>query len=194
MVNVTCCGRQDRNTTTSAMFPNRPPNKTRNCYTEGLFEYMECDEPHNACMGTGIPDGGGCSACFESSHGGYCKVGDKYYTSHGGSPVYMELTHEDLIELTSPAINSNLHSRRTIMDYDRMITNRIRELQIMGRDPLPQRSTSQPSPPPPPPPSLPPPKTKKTTDILFYIGIIISLLILTASITFILIQKKIIKI
>lgn len=192
MVNVTCCGRQDRNTTTSAMFPNRPPNKTRNCYTEGLFEYMECDHPHNACMGTGIPDGGGCSACFESSHGGYCKVGDKYYTSNGGSPVYTELTHEDLIELTSPAINSNLHSRRTIMDYDRMITNRIRELQIMGRDPLPQRSTSQPS--PPPPPSLPPPKTKKTSDILFYIGIIISLLMLTASITFILIQKKIIKI
>ena len=78
------------------------------------------------------------------------------------------------------------------MDYDRMITNRIRELQIMGRDPLPQRSTSQPS--PPPPPSLPPPKTKKPSDILFYIGIIISLLMLTASITFILIQKKIIKI
>ena len=192
MVNVTCCGKQDRNTTTSAMFPNRPPNKTRNCYTEGLFEYMECDHFDNACIGTGIPDGGGCNACFESPHGGYCKIGEKYYTSQGGSPVYRELSHEDLIELTSPAINSNLHSRRTIMDYDRMITNRIRELQIMGRDPLPQRSP--PSPPTPPTPPPPPPKTKKTSNILFYIGIIISLLILTVSITFILIQKKIIKI
>ena len=195
MVNVTCCGNQDRNTTTSSTFPNRPPNRTRNCYVTGQFDYMNCDGYNSSCTGPGIPASasGGCNSCMESSHGGYCKINDKYYTSRGGSPVFTELTHDDLIELTQSQINPNLQINRAIVNYDRLLNNRIRELQIMGQYPYQDLTEPEPETKPKPKPK-PKPKKEKTSNTLFYIGIIISLLVLLSSITYILIQKKIIKI
>ena len=37
MVNIECCGNQDRATTTSERYPERPPQKTRNCYLKDKF-------------------------------------------------------------------------------------------------------------------------------------------------------------
>ena len=191
MVNVTCCGNQDRNTTTSSLYPDRPPKKTRNCYTEGLFDYMNCDGYDTACKGGGIPsDEGGCSSCMESHHGGYCKVGEEYYSSNGGSPVFVELTREDLADLISSSSQSNRGDvNRALSDYDRRMTNKIRELQLRGQDPLPKRQMNQQE--STPPPSSPP--KEETSNTLFYIGLFTSLIVLFGSIFYILVQKNIIQ-
>tara|TARA_Y100001970_G_C14241029_1_gene864908 strand:- start:2065 stop:2661 length:597 start_codon:yes stop_codon:yes gene_type:complete len=196
MVNVTCCGNQDRNTTTSRIYPDRPPHRTRNCYVSGsvgqpgVFDYMNCDGYNNACVGPGLPSntsGSPCSACNESPHGGYCKINNKYYTSNNVSPTFSEFSVSELINHPSYLLDSNIQTNRSLLNYDRMMTNRIRELQIMGRDPLY-------SPPPPPTPPTPPTKTPKeeTSNILLYIGIFVSLTLLISSIIAILIYKKII--
>ena len=185
MVNVTCCGNQDRSELNPA-YPNTPPPQTRNCYVKDGFNYDTC-QSDGACEGHG-----GCAACIPNSHGGYCKFNENYYSSQGMKPKYTKLNVDELMKLSDSSYDSSHNTGRAFRDYQRMFTNRIRELQIMGRDPLPQRSTStDPSPPPPPPRK---PKTKDTSDTLFYVGIFISFLVFISSIVFILIQKKIIKI
>ena len=193
MVNVTCCGNQDRNTTTSSSFPNRPPNRTRNCYTEGQFNYMNCDGPNSACTGAGIPSTNNpCGSCKESSQGGYCKINNQFYSSHGGSPKFHRVQGEDLADLTSPSHSHRSEVNRALSDYDRRITNRIRELQLLGKDPLPKRQITQQEEPTPPPPTPSPPK-EETSNTLFYIGLFTSLTVLFGSVFYILVQKNIIK-
>ena len=66
MVNVTCCGNQDRDIEASETHPNRPPNKTRNCYLTNQFNYSKCNGPRSACSGRGI-SGSGCEDCIADS-------------------------------------------------------------------------------------------------------------------------------
>tara|TARA_Y100000817_G_scaffold97925_1_gene76336 strand:+ start:1873 stop:2460 length:588 start_codon:yes stop_codon:yes gene_type:complete len=189
MVNVICCGNQDRNTTVSPRYPNTPPHRTKNCYTAGQFDYSNC-EVGPVCTGPTIPSGeGGCTSCIESDFGGYCKIGDNYYSSQGGTIEFKKLDNQDLMHLSSTVSDSSIQTNRALMDYDRMMTNRLRELQIMGRDPL----YTPPPPPPAPAPAPPPPPPKESSNILFYILIVILSLILIATILFILVQEKIIQ-
>tara|TARA_Y100000590_G_scaffold459781_1_gene617680 strand:- start:1443 stop:2039 length:597 start_codon:yes stop_codon:yes gene_type:complete len=192
MVNVICCGNQDRNTTVSPRYPNTPPHRTKNCYTAGQFDYSTCDDVNSACTGPGIPGSGGrgCTSCIESDFGGYCKMDDNYYSSQGGTAAFKELSTQDLIYLSSNVPDSSIQTNRALMDYDRMMTNRLRELQIMGRDPL---YTPPPPPAPAPPPAPPPPPPKESSNILFYILIVILSLILISAILFILVQENIIQ-
>lgn len=153
MVNVTCCGDQDRNTEASETHPYRPPNDTRNCYTRGndspaRFDWNQCGVDDKACL-----NHGGCSGCIPDSFGGYCQeTNGDIYVSHGSE--FIKLEGKEIIDRLGHENNyerNNLRLRRRERDYERKMENRIREMQIMGRDPFPSRqinntqsSTSQP--------------------------------------------------
>ena len=140
MVNVTCCGNQDRNTEASETHPKRPPNDTRNCYKRNEFNWNDCGtQRENACNGFG-----GCSGCVADEMGGYCKTDDgRIHIARGDS--FIPLEGENLINRLRQGGNDrsdNLRIRRRERDVERKMQNRIREMQIMGQDPLPQRSRS----------------------------------------------------
>jgi hypothetical protein len=185
MVNVDCAGGQDRATTTSETRPYVPPSKTRNCYTDSngpaSFDSSNCGTSGDkACRGLG-----GIIACKPDNYGGYCKHRNKYYVSQG--PRFIELTRENLLDRYKEGGNTDetgREVRRALDSQERRFTNRIRELQIMGKDPLVQRSDS-----------------KKEDDkevhsfignMLFNVGIGISFVIFIISVCIILIQNKII--
>jgi hypothetical protein len=142
MVNVTCCGDQDRATKASETHPDRPPHGTRRCYSEqNPFKWDTCDNYNSACEGHGECDG-----CNADDSGGYCEIDDKIYVSIGSS--FRELTGSELINRgRSDSIDTDIDIRRAMGDYDRKMTTKIREMQIMGRDPLPipDRTTQTPS-------------------------------------------------
>lgn len=141
MVNVTCCGDQDRATEASETHPYRPPNDTRNCYTRGnsspaRFDWDQCGLDDKACDGKG-----GCSACIPDSFGGYCQeTNGDIYISHGSE--FKKLEGRQIIDRLGHKNNNkrdNLRLRRRERDLERKMENRIREMQIMGRDPFPSR-------------------------------------------------------
>tara|TARA_B100000674_G_C37898266_1_gene942413 strand:- start:608 stop:1186 length:579 start_codon:yes stop_codon:yes gene_type:complete len=192
MVNVDCAGGQDRATTTSETHPYIPPRKTRNCYTTGgnaSFDSSNCGTSGDrACSGAG--GNGNLSHCIPDNEGGYCKVGNNYYVARGSN--FFLLTQEQLLNRYRDGSGGGGDTdetgravRRALNDQERRFTNRIRELQIMGKDPLVQRSSS-----------------KKEDDnkevhsfignMLFNVGIGISFVIFIISVCIILIQNKII--
>ena len=134
-MNVKCAGNQDRATEASETHPNRPPTKTRNCYKTDDFEWSECGKPgeDKACAGVG-----GESACTPDSYGGYCSNNGKVYIAFGST--FKELSSDDLLKRTRDDGNRDeLRLRRSQRDMERKMNNRIREMQIMGRDPFPNR-------------------------------------------------------
>jgi len=184
MVNVDCAGMQDRATTTSETHPYIPPRKTRNCYTSGGnadFDSSLCGSSGDrACSGRG-----GILACKPDNYGGYCKNRNRYYVSQG--PRFIELTRENLLDRYKEGGDTDetgREVRRALNDQERKFTNRIRELQIMGKDPLIQRSSDKKD------------EDKEVHnfigDMLFNVGIGISFVIFIISVCIILIQNKII--
>jgi hypothetical protein len=184
MVNVNCAGMQDRTTTTSETHPYIPPPKTRNCYTSrdgpASFDSSNCGTSSDrACISKG-----GILACKPDNYGGYCKNRNRYYVSQG--PGFIELTRENLLDRYKEGGDTDetgREVRRALNDQDRKFTNRIRELQIMGKDPLVQKSGSK--------------KDDKEVhnfigDMLFNVGIGFSFVIFIISVCIILIQNKII--
>ena len=187
MVNVDCAGGQDRNTTTSETQPHTPPRKTKNCYlSDPLNTVIGFDS--SLCGSSGdraCSDIGSILDCKPDNYGGYCKVGNKYYVSQGSR--FIELTKENLLDRYKEGGNTDETGRevnRALNDQDRKFTNRIRELQIMGKDPLVQRSGSK--------------KEDDSgvnsfaSDLFTKIGIGISVIIFIISVCIILIQNKII--
>ena len=185
MVNVNCAGGQDRATTTSETRPYVPPSKTRNCYTgiDGIapFDSSKCGTSDDrACQSKG-----GIIACKPDNYGGYCKYRNIYYVSQG--PRFIEITRENLLDRYKAGGDTDetgREVRRALNDQDRKFTNRIRELQIMGKDPLVQNS------------SYTKDEDKEVHsfigDMLFNVGIGISFVIFIISVCIILIQNKII--
>ena len=142
MPNPICCGNVLRSEA-SEVRPDDPPPRTKNCYIDGnpggpgVFDYSNCGGGRTACTGGTIPNEGkpGCEKCVATDSGGYCKTEDgRYYSSFGGISFH-ELDVEDFAKLGNTSNDSNQVSR-AINNYDRMMTNRIRELQIMGKNPL----------------------------------------------------------
>ena len=142
MVNVTCCGDQDRNTEASETHPNRPPNDTRNCYTRDSFDWNTCGtQREKACLGRG-----GCEACIADDIGGYCDDNGKIFVAEGNN--FVELKGTQIIDRFRDRDNrnnrDNIRIRRGEIDFEREVVNKIREMQIMGQDPLPKRSIQHP--------------------------------------------------
>ncbi len=200
MVNVDCAGGQDRATTISETHPYIPPPQTQNCYTDedgdAPFDSSLCGTSSDrACRGKG-----GIIACKPDNQGGYCEVdrgeGDddyEYYVSQGS--IFEKLTESELLERyrdVGDTGETDREVRRALNDQERRFTNRIRELQIMGENPLIQRGDD-----------------KKENDggnkdnednevhsfvgdLLFNISLGISFFMFIASLCIILIQKNII--
>ena len=188
MVNVDCAGGQDRATTTSETHPYIPPRKTRNCYTtrgDADFDSSLCGSSGDkACRGAGV--NGTFSDCMSDNQGGYCKVGTNYYVARGSN--FFALTQDQLLNRYrdggGDTDETDREVRRALNDQERKFTNRIRELQIMGKDPLIQRSD---------------PKKDEDKevhnfigDMLFNVGMGFSFVIFLISVCIILIQNKII--
>ena len=191
MVNVDCAGGQDRHTTTSETHSEIPPSRTENCYTTGEgeanFDWELCGTSGDkACHGKGGKD-----ACIPDNQGGYCKDGDNYYEASGSD--FAHLSPDKLLDRYSREGNTDetgREVRRALNDQERRFTNRIRELQIMGKDPIVQRGNK---------------KNDKNDDknddkevhsfigdMLFNVGIGISFIIFIISVCIILIQNKVI--
>jgi hypothetical protein len=182
MTRVDCSGGQDRNTTTSETHPQRPPSKTRNCYVTGDkgFDRDACGTNDNACTGYG-----GTTACKPDNQGGYCEHNGQYLVSNG--PSFIPLSPSDLLGRYRSEGDTDETSRevgRALDDQERKFTNRIRELQIMGKNPLVHVKGS---------------KGKENNEVhnfvgnmLFNIGIGAAVIIFLISISIILIQNKII--
>jgi hypothetical protein len=143
MTIVTCCGDQDRNTKASETHPNRPPNDTRNCYTRNSFDWDTCGtQDEKACFGHG-----GCDACVADDIGGYCDDNGKIFVSRGSR--FEELKGTQLIDRFrdgSSGREDDIRLRREERDMERRMENKIREMQIMGQDPLPKITTTNTSP------------------------------------------------
>jgi len=184
MTYVECAGGQDRHTTTSETHPEIPPSRTENCYTTGgeaNFDWELCGTSGDrACLGRG-----GKNVCIPDNQGGYCKHGDNYYEARGSD--FVSLSPSDLLDRYSSEGNTDETGRevnRALNDQERRFTNRIRELQIMGKDPIVQRSSFKKE------------DDKEVHnfigDMLFNVGIGISFVIFLISVCIILIQNKII--
>ena len=175
MVNVNCSGGQDRNTTTSETHPRIPPPKTKNCYRTDEFNRDSCGtNDDGACITKG-----GSPSCIPDDYGGYCKDELKYFISAG--PTWRELKGDDLLNrYKSESSDTDQRVRSALSDQERRMTNRIRELQIMGKDPLSKKT-----------------KDKDdnevhtfVTGMLFNVGMGASIIIFLVSISFILVQRK----
>ena len=142
MVNVTCCGGQDRNTTVGQN-KEMPPVETKNCYLSdgyrsSTFDYMDCAGAKTACTGTvtdgtviNVNNGGGCRACNASSGGGYCDINGDYYSSRGMSRKFHILDDDDIAELTKTSVSSGLGEMNRLFERERQRTmNRERNSEI----------------------------------------------------------------
>tara|TARA_B100000035_G_scaffold281652_1_gene262694 strand:- start:306 stop:875 length:570 start_codon:yes stop_codon:yes gene_type:complete len=149
MTYVECAGGQDRDTTTSETRPYIPPSKTKNCYLKDKFDRDKCGtSSEQACIGeytdgsndvsdiNGSPD-----SCKPDDRGGYCKVGDSYYVARG--LIFKKLTSEDLLDRYKSSSSNEADTKRALRDQERRFTNRIRELQIKGQDPLTKKKSEK---------------------------------------------------
>ena len=148
MPSVDCAGGQDRDSTTSETKPHIPPPKTKNCYLNDKFDRDNCGTVNDqACIWSnwGTLDDSlqddvasiGPDNCTADSAGGYCGVNKNLYTSIG--PTFVKLNSEALLKRyggTSSSSDNSANMRRALNDQERKFTNRIRELQIMGKNPL----------------------------------------------------------
>ena len=157
MTYVECAGGQDRATTTSETRPHIPPSKTRNCYLKDKFDRDKCGtSSEEACKGKFRTMGENTSddeqltsdSCIPDDRGGYCKrpVGDelKYYVASMNE--FVELTREDLLDRyksSSGSSSNEADTKRALRDQERRFTNRIRELQIKGQDPLTKKKSEK---------------------------------------------------
>jgi hypothetical protein len=141
MVNATCCGGQDRNTTVRGN-QEIPPVETRNCYLnegngQSTFDYMNCAGADTACTGEIMgsndelsEDNGGCLACKASSGGGYCDIDGIYYSSRGMGTKFHKLTEsDDIAKLTKSNLGIGEMSRMFERERQRTI-NRQRQSEI----------------------------------------------------------------
>ena len=129
MTNTNCSGGQDRNTTTSETHPTRPPPKTEGCYLTDGFDRSRCGTADDGAC----PTHGRGPSCIPDDYGGYCKEADKFYISHG--TAFRELKGNDLLDrYKSDTSDSDIRVRRALNDQERRMTNKIRQLQIMGQD------------------------------------------------------------
>jgi hypothetical protein len=187
MTRVNCSGGQDRNTTTSETHPQRPPPKTRNCYVTGSngFDRDTCGSDDNACTTVSGIGYGGTTACKPDNQGGYCEYNNQYFVSEGSG--YISLSPSDLLGRYKSTGDTDETSRevgRALNNQERKFTNRIRELQIMGKNPLVQRSEGSEG-------SEGSEVHNFVGNMLFNIGIGASVIIFLISISIILIQNKI---
>ena len=193
MVNVDCAGGQDRATTTSETHPYIPPRNTSNCYTSrdgpAPFDSSNCGTSSDkACNNTG-----GRLACKPDNYGGYCKNQNRYYVAQVDD--FIELSRETLLDRYKEGGNTDETGRvvsRALNDQERRFTNRIRELQKMGNDPLVKQNNTKKQ------------GNKKDdnkedkevhsfiSDLLTKIGIGFSVIMFIISLCIILIQNKII--
>jgi len=184
MVNVNCSSEQDRDTTTSETRPYIPPPKTKNCYlTEGdnKFDRDKCGTgSEGACKGHGEN-----GACKHDDYGGYCKYQSHYWVSIGSD--FKKLSDSELLDrynTSSGSSGEDIRVRRSLKDQERLMTNKIRELQVMGRDPVRSRNINS--------------EDKDdseihdfVTDMLFKIGMGASIFVFIVSLSFFLVQRKI---
>ena len=84
----------------------------------------------------------GCDACIPDSSGGYCQDKNGNINVARGS-TFIPLTGKDLIDrlrtTRGDGRRQDLRVRRRERDLERKMENRIREMQIMGRDPFPTK-------------------------------------------------------
>jgi len=185
MTNAECSGGQDRNTTTSETEDHIPPPKTRNCYLTDEFDRSKCGTSDDgACHGKG-----GGPACVADDSGGYCKVVDQIWISVG--PVFEKLSGRDILDRymrsrdsSSGSSDSDVKTSRALKNQERRMTNKIRELQIMGKDPIIQGGSQRGQ------EGLE--VHEFVTDMFFNIGIGIITILFFISCAFILIQNKLI--
>ena len=142
MVNMTCCGGIDRNTNVHDQ--DIPPVETRNCYLSrgrgrSTFEYMNCNGANTACTDPEdedfpIPEDGGCLACNASSGGGYCKIGNDYYSSKGMGSKFHLLSSDDIADLTRSNASDGLREINRLFQRERQnMINRERQSEIRRR-------------------------------------------------------------
>lgn len=147
MTYVECAGGQDRDTTTSETRPYIPPSKTKNCYLKDKFDRDKCGtSSEQACIGddsNNSPINGDSDSCKPDDRGGYCKVDDSYYVARG--PIFKKLSNEDLLDRykSSSSSSNEADTKRALRDQERRFTNRIRELQIKGQDPLTKKKSEK---------------------------------------------------
>jgi hypothetical protein len=177
MVNVDCSGGQDRNTTTSETHPRIPPPKTKNCYKTDDFNRDSCGtNDDGACITKG-----GSSSCIPDDYGGYCKDELKYFISAG--PTWRELKGDDLLNRYKSASSTDQRVRSALSDQERRMNNRIRELQIMGKDPILEKSNDD---------DDDNEVHNSVTTILFNVGMGASVFMFLIPLSLIMIHKKII--
>lgn len=192
MTYVECAGGQDRDTTTSETHPYIPPSKTKNCYSKDKFDRDKCGSSNEEfCQGDIIGEVGEdiimntSSTCVPDNYGGYCKDDTSYYIARGDG--FITLTKEmilDRYKSSNNNIDTDVDTKRELREQEKRFTNRIRELQIMGKDPINKKQ-----------------KQKDNTNrevhssissILYNIGIGFIFIIFLISLSVVLVQKQII--
>ena len=153
MTYVECAGGQDRDTTTSETRPYIPPSETKNCYLSDPnnrsigFDRSLCGTSgEKACEGPDIEGNqinGSNEACKPDNQGGYCKVDENYYVARRDK--FIQLDKDDLLERykSSSSSGNEVDTKRALRDQERKFTNRIRELQIKGQDPLTKKKSEK---------------------------------------------------
>ena len=180
MTNTICCGGITREEEASESFPERAPDRTRNCYEN--FDYYNCND---CCTGDGT------GTCKADPFGGYCEgdpgddddYGYKYFN---GVQVPITLNdirtkHSRMDELYAER-DHRLRQRMRRMDQ-RDTINLLRQSEIMAED----RPHGSPVSPPAPPP-------QDSISTFFYnLGIGFSTVIILMSVFVILVHNGIIK-
>ena len=181
MTNTICCGGITRENEASETFPERAPDRTKNCYKE--FNYDDCNA--NCCdkHGSARPD-----QCKPDSFGGYChdESSPRGYKYFNGSlinitPAMLREQQSRSDELYAER-DQRLRRRMRRMDQ-RDTINLLRQSEIMAED----RPHGSPVSPPAPPP-------QDSISTFFYnLGIGFSTVIILMSVFVILVHNGIIK-
>ena len=180
MTNTICCGGITREEEASETFPERPPDRTRNCYKE--FDYYDCNA--NCCDKHGSARPG---QCKPDSFGGYCDDetdhGYKYFNGNliNITPAMLREQQSRSDELYAER-DHRLRQRMRRMDQ-RDVINLLRQSEIIAEG----RPHGSPVSPPSPPP-------QDSISTFFYnLGIGFSTVIILMSVFVILIHHGIIK-
>lgn len=194
MVNSTCCGGQDRNTTVG---PDQemPPVETINCYlSEGngqsTFDYMNCGGADTACTDNintmpSIPDNAGCINCKASSGGGYCDINGVYYSSKGMGIKFHPLNNEEIAQLTKSDASDGLNEINRLFERERQnMINKERHSEIRRR----RRSSSSNNQEDTTTVEEETTITDYITDILLYIGVTATFIVMILSIVLIILK------
>tara|TARA_B100000123_G_C25736570_1_gene431780 strand:+ start:1622 stop:2185 length:564 start_codon:yes stop_codon:yes gene_type:complete len=187
MTYVECAGGQDRDTTTSETRPYIPPSKTKNCYSKDKFDRDKCGSSNEEfCQGDILGENRNMelgATCVPDNHGGYCKDDTSYYIARGDG--FIPLTKEmilDRYKSSSNNIDTEVDTKRELREQEKRFTNRIRELQIMGKDPINKKQED----------STNKEVHSSISSILYNIGIGFILIIFLISLSVVLVQKQII--